>query len=421
MLDLEFIRQNQKLVERAILRKRLTFDLNRFLLLDEQRRQLITRRDALLAERNTLNIEESKTRGPVLKQELRELEEQLRHVEPEFRRLHLEVPQIPADEAPDGDETASVEVKRVGEPTNFSFEPKDHVLLGKTLGILDLERGVQTAGFRGYYLKNEAVLLHYGLMQFGLEIMRKHGFTLMAPPTKVREFALTGSGHFPFGRSEAYEVANAARMEDESTKEPAFLVGTAEPSLLAYFANEVLATGVLPQRVAGISPCYRSEVGSYGKDVKGLYRIHEFMKVEQVVLCRADDAEQMVRFQEMLSVVEELLGALKLPYRFLDVATGDMGPGKVRMYDVETWMPSRNGYGETHSCSAIGDWQARRFGIRYRDEDGKIKHVYTLNNTVVASPRILIAILENHQQADGSVRIPEPLQPYVGSKQLFPR
>ena len=242
----------------------------------------------------------------------------------------------------------------------------------------------------------------------------------MVPPTKVREFALVGSGHFPAGRAEVYQVGNAARLNDDSDREPEFLVGTAEPSLLAYHANSLLDEHELPVKLCGISPCYRSEIGSYGKDAKGLYRIHEFLKVEQVILCAADEAEQQLQFDAMLAIAEELLGSLDLPYRILDIATGDMGPGKVRQYDIETWMPSRKGYGETHSCSMFGDWQSRRLGIKYKTKDGGKHYVYALNNTVIASPRILIALLENHQQPDGSVRIPEPLQRFVGTDLITP-
>ncbi|MBI4032107.1 serine--tRNA ligase [Candidatus Berkelbacteria bacterium] len=421
MLDIQFIREHKDEVAGAIGKKGVELNLEELLHLDEERRSLITKHDELLAERNRLSIDEAKERGPAIKQELSELEPKLADVQQMFDQLMLMVPQIPASDAPVGGEEANREIRREGEPPTFDFTAKDHIELGTSLDLLDLERGAAVSGFRGYYLKNEAVLIHYGLMQLALERMRERGFTLMAPPTKVREFALSGSGQFPAFRSETYQVGNAARLDEESNKDPEFLVGTAEPVLLAYHAGQMLNERDLPIRLCGISPCYRSEIGSYGKDTKGLYRIHEFLKVEQVVLCAADDAEQQRHFEEMLSVAEGLLTDLELPYRVLDLATGDMGPGKIRQYDIETWMPSRNGYGETHSNSMLGDWQARRLGIKYVGADGEKRHVYTLNNTVIASPRILIALLENHQQADGSVRIPESLQRFVGTDLLTPR
>jgi seryl-tRNA synthetase len=334
----------------------------------------------------------------------------------------VQVPQIPAVDAPRGDESKYIELKKVGAPTHFDFEPKDHITLGKLLDLIDIDRGAAVSGYRGYYLKNEAALMHHGLMQLGLQIMRKNGFTVMVPPTIVRDRSLVGSGHFPFGQAEVYQIANPSRLADGAEqKESQYLVGTAEPSLLAYYADQVLDAADLPLKACGISQCYRSEVGSYGKDTKGIYRIHEFMKVEQVVLVEADEAAQQKAFDEMLAIAEELLATLEVPYRVIDIPTGDMGAGKVRQYDIETWMPSRTAYGETHSNSMLGDWQARRLNIKYKTADGKKSHVFTLNNTVIASPRILIALLENHQQVDGSVRIPAVLQPFVGASEIRPK
>ncbi len=244
--------------------------------------------------------------------------------------------------------------------------------------------------------------------------MQAKNFTLMAPPTLIRDFALFGSGHFPAGREEIYEIKNAQQQD------PLFLAGTSEPALLAYYADQTLNEDQLPIKMCGISPCYRSEVGSYGKDAKGLYRVHEFMKVEQVIICQADILEGDKWLEALREVAEEILQELKLPYRVVNVCTGDMGAGKYKMYDIETWMPSRGNFGETHSDSNLTDWQARRLNIRYKTKDGKTKHAFTLNNTVIASPRILIALLENYQQKDGSVLIPEVLKPFVGKDVLKP-
>lgn len=417
MLDIDFIRINKELVADAIQKKALALDLDELLRVDEERRTLITKRDALLAERNQLPVEQAKERGPAIKEELKSIEPLLTVAEHQFRSLMLLVPQIPSDKAPVGDESASRVVKTVGEQPQFSFAPKSHIELGESLDLIDFDAGRKTAGFRGYYLKNEAVLLEYGVLQLGLQLLQKKGFSLRVPPTIVRTFALEGSGHFPFGKDEIYQIANPGKLESgEALQEPHYLAGTAESSLLAEFADATLDRASLPIKVGGISPCYRSEIGSYSKDVKGLYRIHEFMKVEQVILCEADDDKQEAHLDELLSVAEAMLQLLELPYRVLEIATGDMGAGKVHMYDVETWMPSRNAYGETHSDSSLGDWQSRRLGIKYVDADGKKRHVYALNCTVIASPRILIPLLENHQQADGSIRVPKALQEFVGSE-----
>ncbi len=441
MLDIKFIRDNADKVKQAIVDKGVNLDLDRLLELDAHRRTLMTETESLQATKKAVSKElpamaEDDRKAKILEmQELdsrqTELNAQLKLVEVEFDVLMLLVPNIPSPESPVGpDESANVpwaywspalghidpkEADKVAEvPTKFDFEIKDHITLGKELDLIDIDRGVETSGFRGYYLKNEAVLIQMGLMWLALKKLQDKGFTLFTPPALVREFALTGSGHFPAGRDEIYQVGNAAAMKKGAPTEDMFLAGTSEPSLLAYYANQIVKEEDLPLKLSGISPAYRSEVGSHGKDAKGIYRVHEFMKVEQVILCKADINEADQWLENLRTISEEILQELKLPYRVLNISTGDMGAGKYKMYDVETWMPSRNGYGETHSDSNLTDWQARRLNIRYKDKAGKTKFVYTLNNTAVASPRILIPILENYQQADGSVMVPEVLRPYVG-------
>jgi seryl-tRNA synthetase len=291
--------------------------------------------------------------------------------------------------------------------------------LGEKLDLIDLEKGAQTAGFRGYYLKNEAAQLHFALLFYAWQKIISKGFTPLLVPTILREFALLGSGHFPFGREDIYQIANPGKLESGKTiSEPLFLAGTAEPSLLAYFANETLKEEDLPVKVCGWTQCYRSEVGSYGRDTQGIYRIHEFMKVEQVVLCPADEKVSDEWLEKMRIYSEEILRDLKLPYRVIQVGKKEMGAGKRKMYDLETWMPSRQGYGETHSDSNLTDWQARRLNIKYKTKKGEIKFVHCLNNTVLASPRILIAVLENFQQKDGSILIPKVLQGLMGKKKI---
>jgi seryl-tRNA synthetase len=287
-----------------------------------------------------------------------------------------------------------------------------------------MERGTKVAGYRGYFVKNEAVMLQMGLMMFALEKLISKGFTPMIPPTLIREFALFGSGYFS-GREynpqvdEIYKIANDEVLEDGTVKkENKFLVGTAEPSLLAYYANEVLSEKDLPMKICGFSQCYRSEIGSYGKDTKGIYRVHEFMKVEQICICKADVEASDNLQNEMVDISKEIHQDLGLPYRVLQICTGDMSAGKYKMFDMEAWMPSRNSYGETGSASNFLDWQSRRLNVKYKDKDGKNKFVYMLNNTALPSVRPMIAILENYQQKDGSVIVPEVLRKWAGKERI---
>lgn len=447
MLDIKFITANQDKVAEAIKEKNVDLDLEELVSLDIKRRELLTELESLQATKNqvskempSLSAEEKAAKVLEMKevdQKATEVAAALKPVVERFDELMLLVPNIPSEESPKGpddshnlpwrywhpelgevDPKDEEKVKQVA--TKLPFEVKDHIALMQQLDLVDLEAGVKTSGFRGYYLKNEAVLLQYGLMWHAMEKLRAKGFTLMVTPTIVREFALVGSGHFPTGRDEIYQIANSGRINAGTVeeKEPVFLAGTSESSLIAYFADKVLEEKDLPIQVCGISPCYRSEIGSYGKDTKGLYRIHEFMKIEQVVLCKADAVEGDQWLENLREIAEEILQDLKLPYRVLNICTGDMGAGKYKMYDLETWMPGRGSYGETHSDSNLTDWQARRLNIRYKTASGETKFVYTLNNTAVASPRILIAIMENYQQADGSVKVPEVLQKYVGKDVL---
>jgi seryl-tRNA synthetase len=322
-------------------------------------------------------------------------------------------------------DAGNVEVARVGEPTKFDFIPKTHIELGKSLDILDLERGTKVGGFRGYYLKNEGALLQMALMLYAMRKMAEKGYVTMIPPTLTKAFPLFGSGYFKGTEydgevDEIYKVATNDKESDGSiSKEEKFLVGTAEPSLLAYHSDEVLDETLLPMRYAGFSQCYRSEIGSYGKDTKGIYRVHEFMKVEQVVLAPADIDLANALQEEMIGISEEMHRELGLPYRKLQICTGDMSAGKYRAFDLEAWMPGLGRYGETGSASDFLDWQSRRLNVKYRDAaTGDRKYVYMLNNTALPSARIIIAILENHQQQDGSVVVPEVLRAYVGKDRI---
>ena len=413
MLSIDFIRQNPKVVKKAFVDKQLDPKVvERLLAADIKRRQLLQKIEKLRRERNEVARQRDIKRGKEIKTELGKFEPQLKKIEKEYKELMLLVPNIASADTPIGkDDSQNKQLEKWGRLPKFGFKTKSHIELGKELNLIDFEAGVKTAGFRGYYLKNEAALLHFAVLYYAWQKIIGEGFIPVFPPSILREFAFTGSGHFPFGRDDVYQIANPGT-------ESLYLAGTAEPSLLAYFTNKTFQEEDLPIKVCGWTQCYRSEVGSYGRDTKGIYRIHEFMKVEQIVLCKNDFEVSNNWLEEMRGYSEKILQDLKLPYRVVQVCTSDMGAGKHKMYDIETWMPSRNGYGETHSDSNLTDWQSRRLNIRYKTKKGEIKYVHALNNTVIASPRILIPILENYQRKDGSVVIPEVLQSLVGKKEI---
>lgn len=428
MLDIKFIRKNPEIVKDACRKKQVKIDIDDFLSIDKKRRELLVSLEEMRAKKNRaseiIQKAKDKTEKDKIILEMRKLDKisdkvsvEFKEIDGQFQKIILEIPNIPSADSPIGDDQANKEVERWGKIPEFKFKIKNHLQLGEDLDLIDTEKGAKVSGFRGYYLKNEAALLHFAIICFGIEKIIKKGFRLFLPPTLIREFALIGSGHFPTCKDDIYQIGNPGKLEDgKAIKEQLFLTGTSESSLLAYYADRILSEKDLPLKIAGVSQCYRSEAGSYGKDTKGLYRLHEFMKVEQVVMCKADINESNKWLETMKEISQETLKDLKLPHRVISIATGDMGLGKFKMYDIETWMPSRNNYGETHSDSNLTDWQARRLNIRYRSESGEIKFVYTLNNTVIASPRILIAILENYQQKDGSVAVPKVLQKYAGFK-----
>jgi seryl-tRNA synthetase len=324
--------------------------------------------------------------------------------------LLLQVPLPPWPGAPIGeDDSANVEIKRVGSPRAFSFPPLDHVALMEKNGWWE-PRISKVSGSRSYALRGDLALYEMALLRFAMDFMAKRGFLPMTLPSYAREMAFVGTGHFPAARDQVWAIAGT----------DLYLTGTAEVVLNALHSGEILAYEELPKRYAGYAPAFRSEAGSFGKDVRGLLRVHQFHKVEQYVLTEASLEASDQAFQELLQNAEEILRLLELPYRLLEVSTGDMGPGKWRQVDLEVFLPSEGRYRETHSCSALLDWQARRAGLRYRDPEGRVQYGYTLNNTALATPRILAMLLENHQLEDGRVRVPEALVPYVGKEVLEP-
>jgi seryl-tRNA synthetase len=428
MLDIKFIKENKEKIADAIAKKKIDLNLDELLSVDEKRVMLLQELENLFALKNSLNDEiksatsddarkEVIEKGKEIKTKIETLEPEYRKIKERFDDLMVKVPNIISADTPDGkSDQDNVEIERAGEIPKFDFQIKDHVQLGKDLDILDLEKGTKVAGFRGYYMKNEGASLMMALMMYAMNKLVEKGFTPMIPPTLVKGSALFGTGYFK-GREydseidEVYQVASSSA--DEAGKDKKFLVGTAEPSLLAYYSDEVLKEEQLPIKLVGYSQCYRSEIGSYGKDTKGFYRVHEFQKVEQVVLMKADVEESIKMHDAMLEISKEIHAELGLPYRVLKICSGDMSAGKFRAYDIEAWMPSRDSFGETGSASNFLDWQARRLNVKYVDANGEKKHVYMLNNTVLPSPRPFIAILENFQQADGSVVIPEVLRKYM--------
>ncbi|MBI2330148.1 serine--tRNA ligase [Candidatus Daviesbacteria bacterium] len=410
MLDINFIRDNLDQVKKAVEARKSKVDLDQLLKLDGERRELIAKVDELRAKRNTAAKDRDIEAGKKIKAELDNLEKHLKAVEVEWQGLMFLVPNILMPDVPIGDASQNKIIRKVGELPKFSFKPKDHIELGKLLDIIDFERGVKVGGFRGYFLKNEGAKLHWAVLNFALDHLIRKGFQAVVPPVISKRFALLGGGQFPWNEEDTYKLSE----ED-------FLVGTAEIPLMAMHAEETFDLADLPKKFVGMSACFRTEIGSYGKDTKGLYRVHEFYKVEQVIISEADEQESLGFFEELQDNSEEILQELGLPYQVVVLSSQDMGKKAAMTYDIETWMPGRGSYGETHSNSIVLDFQTRRLKIKYKDKDGQVKYCHALNNTALASPRILIAILENFQTKDGSIKIPEVLQKYTGFSEITPK
>lgn len=409
MLDIKFIRENLALCQEAAKNKNREVDWDMLLKLDDKRRELIGKSEVLRAERNTLSKdpEQARTRGKELKEELKVLEGELREIEEKFTALMYTVPNVPDKSVPVGkDSTGNVEVKKWGTPREFDFPIKDHVELAREHDLIDFERGAKVGGSRAYFLKNEAAQLEFAVLFYTFQKLIKKGYTPLIAPSLVKEFTLFGNGQLPWGRDEVYHLE----------KDDQYLAGTAEVPVTAYFSDEILSEKDLPKKFVAYSPCYRREAGSYGKDTRGVYRLHQFNKIEQVIISTNDMSNSFTLHEELLKNSEEVLQDLELPYRVLLMCTGDMGEPQVKKYDIETWMPGRKDYGETMSNSVMGDFQARRLKIRYKMADGTVKFCHTLNNTAIASPRILVPLIENYQQKDGTIKIPKVLQPFIGKE-----
>lgn len=424
MLDIAFIRQNADTVRAAITNKRVDLDLDALLGADKERRETLAKVEQKRARKNEiaqLIPKASKEERPALidegksvKTELEQLEPSLGEVQKRFDALMLKVPSIPRPEVPIGaGEDDNVEIRKVGAPRRFDFQPKDHVDLLQGLGFVNWDGPRKYAGARAYALMGLGAVLELAVTRLAVDTLAERGLQLVIPPVMVKERAMTGTGFFPLGREEAYAI----------TADELFLVGTSEVPLVSLHCDETLDASQLPIRYAGISNCFRREAGAHGKDTKGLYRVHQFTKVEQVVFCLPDEEIAEKEHYSLLGNAEAILAKLEIPYRVAIACTGEIGLGQTRKHEVESWMPGRNdgkgAYNETHSCSTLGDFQARRSNIRVRMPDGSLSYPYTLNNTAIASPRILIPLLENHQNADGSVTIPEALRPYMNGLEVL--
>jgi seryl-tRNA synthetase len=420
MLDKRFIRDHPDEVQAAARVKGIDLDVNELLDLDRSSRGLQHELDQAQARRRSSSREfaradearraELKAEHEELEAHLRALRGQLAETNEKLNALLLLTPTIPWPGAPVGpDESANVVIRTVGTPPEFGFRPLDHVELCEKRGWADFARARKVAGERAYALMSDLVLLERAVHSYALDLLRAKDFALVSVPALVRAEPLLGQGYLPAHREEIYAIP----------ADDLYLAGTAEVALVGFHADEILELGQLPIRYAGISPCFRREAGSAGRDVRGLLRVHQFEKVEQFVICVADVAESDRWHAELLGTAEQLLQGLGLAYEVMEVSTGDMGAGKYRMNDINTWMPSLGAYRETHSCSSLLDWQARRANVRYRDADGTVRFAYTLNNTAVATPRLLAALLENFQTEQAQLTVPDVLRPYLGGRTLL--
>jgi seryl-tRNA synthetase len=417
MLDIKFIRDNADLIKETATQKNITVDIDKLIKLDDMRRELSLKIEELRAQKNQFSkkiptmAQEEKTAAleqmKAVDSEEDRYNAELAEIKTAFQELMYRVP-MPVDKrTPVGyDDSSNVEMEKHGATPKFDFKAKDHTALGKDLDILDFDAAGKIGGSRSYILKGDGARLEAALLKYAEDFITRRGYTLLSVPVIVNQPALYGTGHFPGAEEETYFLE----------RDDKYLVGTSEVSIASLHADQIIDESKLPLRYAAFSVCFRREAGSYGKDTHGLYRVHQFMKVEQFIICQNDDDMSRRLHEELLSNSKELLQSLDLPYRVLNVCTGDMGQGKHYMNDLECWMPSRDKYGETHSCSTLHDFQSRRLNIRYKQKDGLIKFCHTLNNTVVATPRILIPILENNQNEDGTITIPEVLRPYMDNQ-----
>ena len=421
MLDIKFIRENKDIVQAGAKKKRVDIDIEKLIVLDDERLKQLKEVEDLRAEVNRVSNDISRNQDGalktqlieemrVVKEEIKAKEEKLKQTVEEWQKLMVQVPNVPDISVPEGEgDKNNIEIRSWGEKPKFIFTPKNHMELMLMHDMADYERGTKVVGFRGYFMKNDGARLEWALMRFVEErFMDREGFIPMIVPSLLRRESFIGTGYLPQSEEDLYK-----------TQDGEYLAGTAEVSTMGYYMNEMIDKKDLPIKFFSFSPCFRREAGSHGKDTKGIFRIHEFVKYEQVVLCEASHEESVRLHEELTANSEALLQELQIPYRVVVNCGGDLGLGQVKKYDIEAWMPSENNYRETHSSSYFHDFQTRRLGIKYRDENGKLYFVHSLNNTALAMPRIICQIVENYQQADGSVKIPEVLRKYMGGRDFI--
>ena len=415
MLDIKFIRENKDLIVSGAAKKRLKFNVEELLTADDKRRLLMTSTENKRAEQNAASEKIAKAANPAektalisamksVKTDLEKEEAELKDVMQKWQNLMLQVPNVPDMSVPEGNTDAdNKEVKVWGEKPKFDFEPKDHIEIMTKLGMVDFERGQKVHGFRGYFLMGDGARLCFAIWNHALDFFSNRGFNPVIPPIIVRKINLFGTGYLPQGEEDLYK-----------TQDGDYLAGTAEVPLMGLHADEVLPISEMPKRYLGFSPCYRREAGAHGKDIRGLIRVHEFYKFEQVILCEANHELSVKYHEELNRNIEEFIESLGIPYHTVANCGGDLGLGQVKKYDAELWVPKEGKYREIGSASYFHDFQCRRMNIRYKDAEGKLKYAHSLNSTAIPTPRILVSLVENFQQADGSIKVPEVLVKYLG-------
>ncbi|MFA5131867.1 MAG: serine--tRNA ligase [Candidatus Paceibacterota bacterium] len=418
MLDIKFIRENSELIKAAATKKHLSFSVEDLIAADAKRLEILKVVEDLRGQQNAANEAITKATSEErngliesmrrVKEDLKYKEDELEDVMKIWRTLMLAVPNIPDMSVPEGDDDGgNVEVKKWGTIPEFTFEPLDHVTLMEAQDMVDFERGTKTSGFRGYFLKNDGAMLEMAVWQYVMQRWQGKGFTPMLVPSMVKRETLLGSGYLPQGEDDLYKDGND------------YFAGTGEVATMFYHSDEILDGKDLPKKFIVWSPCFRKEIGSHGKDIKGLVRVHEFYKCEQVILCEASHETSVTHHEELTRNAEEMMEELGIPYHTVVNCGGDLGLGQVKKYDIEGWIPSQQKYRETHSASYFHDFQTRRLNIRYKDAEGKMRYVHSLNNTAAATPRLVTAIIENYQQADGTVKVPQILVPFMGGKTVL--
>jgi len=419
MLDIKFIRENPNKVKKGCKNKQVKVDIDKLLKVDEKKRGIQTELEKIFAQKNKASKEIGKAKDKKEKQKIisrmqkidkkgDKLKENLKKIDKEFETLMYQVPNMPLDDVPIGkDENDNVVMRKVGEKTKFNFKPKDYLEIAEKLDLIDVKRAAKVSGTRFGYLKNQAVLLEFALINLAFDILVKEEFTPIIPPVMIKSDKIRGMGYL-----EQADVEEAYYLP----KDDLFLAGTAEQPIGTMHADEIFEEKNLAKRYLGFSTCFRREAGSYGKDTKGIFRVHQFDKIEMFSFCHPDESVQEHKF--ILSLEEKLMKLLKIPYQVIHICTADLGNPAAAKYDIETWITSEQRYRETHSTSNCTDFQARRLNIRYRDKNNKLNFVHTLNGTGFAMGRTIIAIIENYQQKDGSIKVPEVLQKYTGFKEI---